>query len=59
MCVSEWSDEELKEKFKNLAKKGDWDKEYKTCKYPEFLHKAHFLSLSTIEKGKEGSLAES
>ena len=40
MCVSEWSDEELKEKFKNPAKKGDWDKECMTCKYQELLHKA-------------------
>ena len=26
MCVSEYSDEELKDKFNNLAKKGDWIK---------------------------------
>ena len=58
LSVSVWSDEELKEKFKNLAKKGDWDKECKTCKYPEFLHKAQCLRSSTMEKGEEGWFAE-
>ena len=58
LSVSIWSDEELKEKFKNLSKKGDWDKECKTCKYPEFLHKAQCLRSSTMEKGKEGWFAE-
>ena len=52
MCVGEWSDEQLKEKFKNLTKKGDWDKECKTCKYPKLLHKAQCLRSSTLEKGK-------
>ena len=58
ISVSVWSDEELREKFKSLSKKGDWDKECKTCKYPEFLHKAQCLRSSTMEKGKEGWLAE-
>ena len=40
LSISIWSDEELKEKFKYLSKKGDWDKECKSRKYPEFLHKA-------------------
>ena len=56
MCVSEWSDEELKEKFKNLAKKGDWDKECKTCKYPEFLHKAQCLRSAKVEEGEFAEL---
>ena len=55
MCVSEWSDEELKEKFKNLTKKGDWDKECKTCKYPELLHKAQCrIKAYILGRGTEG-----
>ena len=58
ISVSVWSDEELREKFKSLSKKGDWDKECKTCKYPEFLHKSQCLRSSTMEKGAEGVFAE-
>ena len=58
ISVSVWSDEELRDKFKSLSKKGDWDKECKTCKYPEFLHKAQCLRSSTMEKGEEGWFAE-
>ena len=35
-----WSEEDLREKFESLPKKGAWDKKCATCKYPEFLHKS-------------------
>ena len=38
ISVSVWSEDELREKFESLSKKGDWDKECKMCKYPDFLH---------------------
>ena len=41
ISVSLWSEEELREKFESLPKKGAWDKECETCRYPEFLHKTH------------------
>ena len=56
ISVSVWSDEELREKFKSLSKKGDWDKECKTCKYPEFLHKAQCLRSSKVEEGEFAEL---
>ena len=56
MSVNKWSDEELKEKFNNLLKKGDWDKECKTCKYPEFLHKGQCLRSSKVEEGEFAEL---
>ena len=52
--VSEYSDEELKERFDNLLKKGEWDKECRTCKYPKLLHNTKCLRPSTIENGSEG-----
>merc|ERR1712112_173440 len=58
MCVREFSDEELKEKFNNLAKKGDWDKECRTCKYPILLHRTQCLKPTAMERGKEGWKAE-
>ena len=58
ISVSVWSKEELREKLESLSKKGDWDKECKTCKYPEFLHKYQCLRSSTMEKGEEGWFAD-
>ena len=36
-----WSEDDLKNKFDALSKKGDWDKECEKCKNPEFLHKSN------------------
>ena len=58
MYVSEFSDEELKEKFNSLVKKGDWDKECRTCKYPKLLHKTQCLKPTAMERGTEGWKAE-
>ena len=58
MCVSEWSDEELKEKFNILTKKGDWDKECRTCKYSKLFHKTQCLKPTALERGTEGRKAE-
>ena len=58
MCVSEYSDEELKEKFNSLVKKGEWDKECRTCKYPKLLHKTQCLKPTAMERGTEGWKAE-
>ena len=41
ISVSLLSEEELREKFESLPKKGEWDKECDKCKYPEFLHKTY------------------
>ena len=56
ISVSVWSDEELSEKFESLSKKGDWYKECKTCKYPEFLHKAQCLRSAKVEEGEFAEL---
>ena len=56
--VSEYSDEELKERFNTLGKKGEWDKECRTCKYPKLLHNTQCLKPSTMERGTEGWKAD-
>ena len=57
---TEYSDEELKERFDGLVKKGEWDKECRTCKYPKLLHDRdkQCLKPSTMEKGTEGWKAD-
>ena len=56
--VSEYSDEELKERFNSLVKKGEWDKECRTCKYPKLLHNTQCLKPTAMERGTEGWKAE-
>ena len=58
MCVSEYSDEELKDKFNNLAKKGYWDKKCRPCKYPKLFHMTQCLKPTAMERGTEGWKAE-
>ena len=41
ISVEFWSEEDLRNKFDALARKGDWDKECEKCKNPELLHKAN------------------
>ena len=57
---TEYSDEELKERFDSLGKKGEWDKECRTCRYPKLLHDRdkQCLKPSTMEKGTEGWKAD-
>ena len=39
--VESFSEEELRKRFNELGRKGDWDKECESCKNPELLHKAN------------------
>ena len=41
ISVDLWSENDLKNKFDALSRKGDWDKECDKCKNPEFLHKSN------------------
>merc|ERR1711873_68370 len=49
-----------KERFDSLGKKGEWDKECRTCRYPKLLHDRdkQCLKPSTMEKGTEGWKAD-
>ncbi len=57
---TEYSDEELKERFDRLGRKGEWDKECRTCRYPKLLHDRdkQCLKPSTMENGTEGWKAD-
>ena len=39
--VESFSEEELRKRFNELGRKGDWDKECESCKNPVLLHKTN------------------
>ena len=39
ISVETFSEEELRKKFNELTRKGDWNKECEECKNPQLLHK--------------------
>ena len=45
ISVDLWSENDLKNKFDALSRKGDWDKECDKCKNPEF-----YISQIVLEK---------
>ena len=56
ISVDLWSEEELREKFENLPKKGEWDKECDKCKYPEFVHKANCARTAKVGEAEFSEL---
>ena len=52
ISVETFSEEELRKRFNELTRKGDWDKECEACKNPQLLHRSNCTRKEEVGEAK-------